>query len=258
MLPRVAVRPQARDMFLREIENMKTLRHRNIVRMKDHGDSHGTFFMTLEYCAGGSAEDLMARRGGRLGVDEALGIMLQVLDGLEYAHTALVPHVARPDGSAGQGQGLVHRDVKPVNIFLTAAENPYVAKVADYGLSKAFDNAGLSGQTLTGAAAGSPCFMPRQQLINYKYAKPEVDVWAAAASFYYMVTGRHPREYPAGMDPWRATLQNDPVPIRDRMVSVGSRLAEVIDAALVDRPALRFKTADELRRAIQGGSQLRR
>jgi serine/threonine protein kinase len=68
-----------------------------------------------------------------------------------------------------------------------------VAKIGDYGLAKAFDAAGLGGQTRTGKAAGTPVFMPRQQVVNFKYAKPEVDVWAAA-SFYFLVTGSFPAD----------------------------------------------------------------
>jgi pSer/pThr/pTyr-binding forkhead associated (FHA) protein len=252
MLPNVALRQRTKDMFLREIENMKALNHKNIVRLKDHGCSHGTFFMTLEFCEGGNLHDYAAGRGGTLPVDEAMPIMFQVLDGLEYAHTALVPNIKRPDGTVGQGQGLVHRDIKPLNIFLTGSGPDMVAKVADYGLAKAFDNAGLSGQTCTGSAAGSPCFIPRQQVINYKYAKPEVDVWAAAASLYYVLTGFYPRDFPNDKDPWQATLQNAPVPVRERDQAVPERLAAVLDTALDDRPTLTFKTADELRSALKG------
>jgi serine/threonine-protein kinase len=127
-----------------------------------------------------------------------------------------------------------------------------VAKVADYGLAKAFDNAGLSGQTRTGNAAGSPSFIPRQQVVNYKYVKPDVDVWAAAASLYFMITGHYPRDYPSDVDPWRITLQEDPVPIRDRGIPVPDALADVLDTALRDRPSLHFKTADELQQALRG------
>jgi serine/threonine protein kinase len=64
-----------------------------------------------------------------------------------------------------------------------------MAKVGDYGLAKAFDAAGLSGQTRTGSMAGTPHFMPRQQVVNFKYARPEVDVWAMAASLYNILAG---------------------------------------------------------------------
>ena len=61
--------------------------------------------------------------------------------------------------------------------WLSGTGSDWVAKLGDFGLAKAFDRAGLSGHSVTGAAAGTFAFMARQQLINYKYAKPEVDVW---------------------------------------------------------------------------------
>jgi serine/threonine-protein kinase len=125
-----------------------------------------------------------------------------------------------------------------------------VAKISDYGLGKAFDTAGLSGHTRTGATAGKPWFMPRQQVINFKYAGAEVDVWAAAACLYNMLTGATPRDFPSGKDVWQAVLELEPVPIRRRDSSIPLRLAEVIDKALIDRPAILFKTAAELKKAL--------
>ena len=141
----------------------------------------------MEYCNGGSITNLMQRQGGKLSIDEAIPIILQVLDGLEYAHNAAIPNVRLANGTFGKGRGLVHRDIKPENIFLINAGNQRIVKIGDYGLGKAFDVAGLSGQTMTGDKAGSPYFMPRQQVIDFKYAKPEVDVWATAACLYNML-----------------------------------------------------------------------
>ena len=107
-------------------------------------------------------------------------------------------------------------------------------------------------RTRTGAAAGTPHFMPRQQVGNFKYAKPEVDVWAAAASLYYMLTGKPPREFTAGRDPWQTVLQTDPLPIRDRDSTIPERLAKVLDEALRDKPTIAFKSAAEFRRALEG------
>jgi serine/threonine-protein kinase len=122
--------------------------------------------------------------------------------------------------------------------------------VGDFGLAKSFDLAGLSGMTATGTLLGTPVFTPRQQVINFKYAKPEVDVWALAASFYHMVTGAFPRDFPPGMDPWLAVLRTTPVPIRQRDPSIPKKLAEVIDHALIDDPAIPFKTASDLTRVL--------
>jgi eukaryotic-like serine/threonine-protein kinase len=251
MLPQVAADARARDMFLRETENTKALKHPNVVRLWEAGCSHGVFFFTLEFCDGGSLDVLLKQRGGPLPVAEAGAIVRQALDGLAYAHTAEIPQVKQADGNIGRGRGLVHRDLKPHNIFLAGSGASRIAKLADYGLAKAFDTAGLSGQTRTGVAAGTPHFMPRQQVINFKYAKPEVDVWAMAASLYFLLTGAAPRDFPRGKDPWQIVLQTEPVPIRKRNGAIPKKLAEVIDRALVDKPNIAFKSAREFKEALE-------
>jgi len=168
MLPQVAANPRATESFLREAENTKALTHPNVAQLHDGGCSDGTFFFTLEFCEGGSVDKLIQARGGVLSIDEAIPIILQALDGLEYAHHAEIPFVRLKGGMIGRGRGLVHRDLSPQNLFLSRAGSTLTAKVGDYGLAKAFDLAGLSGQTATGTAAGKPFFMPRQQVVNFK------------------------------------------------------------------------------------------
>lgn len=251
MLPRVAVEQKARDGFLLETLNTRALKHRHVVELRDSGCSQGTFFFTLEFCDGGSVDQLMKQRGGKLSLAEATEIALQTLEGLDYAHN-LELQVKLADGSRTTARGLVHRDLKPHNIFLTGSGSSRHAKVGDFGLGKAFDVAGLSGRTCTGSLAGTPVFMPRQQVINFKYAKPEVDVWAMAASLYFMLTGRFPRDFTPGKDVWQTVLQTNAVPIRQRDASIPKKLAEVIDAALVDKPNIQIKTAEEFKRALEG------
>lgn len=250
MLPKVAAGRRATETFLRESRNTQALQHENVVRLWESGCSGGTFFFTLEYCDGGSVHQLMARRGGKLTVDEAIPMMLQALDGLHYAHTAEIPCVKLKDGSIGCGRGLVHRDLKPQNIFLSTAGAKKVAKLGDYGLAKAFDMAGLSGHTYTGEVAGTPEFMPRQQVLRFKDLRPEADVWAMAATLYNMLTQRFPRHFPKGCDPWQVILETAPVPIRKCNPAVPSRLAKVIDHGLVDDPEIGFKTANEFKQAL--------
>jgi len=247
MLPQVAANKDATRKFLREAYNTQALEHRNIVQVENLGCSNGTFFLTLEFCDRGTIKDLMRRNGGPVSIDVACKIMIQALAGLEYAHRAEIPYVELKDGTIGKGRGLVHRDIKPGNIFLSGN----TAKVADFGLAKAFETAGLSGHTRTGTAAGTPFFMPRQQVVNFKYSKPAVDVWAIAASLYYMLTGTYPRNFLKNEDVWQTVLQTDPVPIRQRKSSIPPKLAEVIDAALVDKPSIQIKSATELKLALE-------
>jgi serine/threonine protein kinase len=123
-------------------------------------------------------------------------------------------------------------------------------KLADFGLAKAFDQAGLSGLTRTGTAAGKPYFMPYQQVVNFLHARPAVDVWALAACLYHLLTGVYPRDFDGGQDPWQVVLQTDPVPLQRRRPDVPRPLAEVVDAALRDRPEIGFATVADLRRAL--------
>ncbi len=91
--------------------------------------------------------------------------------------------------------------------------------------------------------------MPRQQVLDYKYPKPEVNVWTAAACCYVMITEYSPRNF-VGLDPFRAILDNDVVPIRDRTSSIPKSLAEVIDRALIDNPEIYYKSAVDFKQAL--------
>jgi eukaryotic-like serine/threonine-protein kinase len=234
MLPKVAASATARARFLREVELTRNLRHPNIAALHDANFAEGAFYLTTEYCAGGSLDQLLERRGGRLGPTEAVRLANQALAGLAHAH----------------GEGVVHRDLSPHNILLAETDGSPVAKVADFGLAKAFDQAGLSGLTRTGATAGKPWYIPRQQVINFRNVTPAVDVWALAACLYHSLTGGYPRDFPADKDPWQNILQADPVPIRRREPNVPRALAGVIDEALREDPNAPFQTAGELRRAL--------
>jgi pSer/pThr/pTyr-binding forkhead associated (FHA) protein len=251
MLPRVAANAPAVAMFQREVRNTMALDHRHVVRLLDHGYARGAFFLVLEYCEGGSVDQLMAQRGGTLPVDEAVEIALQALEGLEYTHQAPIPFVKQKDGTYAPGIGLVHRDLKPANLFLTGWGSSRLVKLGDYGLAKAFDETGLSGGTRTGETAGTWQFMCRPQVIDCKHAGPEVDVWAVAASLYYMLTGHTPRDFRDDQDPWLAVLENDAVPICKRNPCVPPRLAKVIDTALQEEPRIPFQSADALKDSLE-------
>ncbi|MDI7277568.1 MAG: FHA domain-containing serine/threonine-protein kinase [Anaerolineae bacterium] len=235
MLPRVAVQEQARTKFMREIDVMRALRHPNIVELYDHGSAGGVFYCLMEFCAGGSADRLMARRGGRLELAEAGPIILQALAGLAYAHE----------------QGYVHRDLKPQNILLSGREGDWTAKVADMGLSKNFEEAGLSGHTVTGQYAGTAPFMPREQVINFRFAKPVTDVWAMGATLYNMLTGQYPYQFTRGEDPIQVILQGRIVPIRDRKAGIPRKVEEVIDRSLAVNPKDRYQNGGELLKALR-------
>ncbi|MTJ09532.1 protein kinase [Anabaena sp. UHCC 0204] len=248
MLPAVAEDDKSVQMFLREIENLKALKHQNVVEFFDYGYAENLFFLVMEYYEGGNVDDLMQQLGGKLPVDMALGIIFQVLDGLIYTHNAEIPYVKLADGGYKPGKGLVHRDLKPSNIFLSNIDGKLTAKIGDYGLAKSFDLAGLSGQTFTKMIGGTPGFIPRQQVLKFKNSQPDVDVWASAACLYNMLTGYFPRNFTS--DPFMDVLENDPVPILQRNGNIPQKLAQVIDLALIEKPQIYFDSAEKFKKAL--------
>ena len=256
MLPQVASGEKGRRMFLREAALCEQLNHKNVVKTYQTGCSNGVFYILMDLCEGGSAQDLLEKNHGKLSLNMATYIILQALAGLDYVHNLDVNAEIRKKGSPSGGtqnieaHGLVHRDFKPGNIFLSDRGDHPVAMVADFGMAKAFETAGMTDMTNAGQTSGTVAFMPRQQALNYRYAKPEVDVWAAAASYYYMLTGRPPKNLKPHPLLWQSIVLESAVPIRKRNSSIPVQLAAVIDRALVEKPEIGCKSAAALRRDI--------
>lgn len=231
------IRPDAAALFLREVTTARALRHPNIVELRDAGTDPAPYLVST-YCAGGSVDSL-----DRLTAAEAVRVTLDVLAGLAHAHAAEVPGVRLADGTTRSTRGVVHRDVKPQNVLVAGG----VARLADFGLAKAYEVAGLSGLTRTGQQGGSLGFMPRAQVLNFRHAPPSVDVWAAAATLYWMLTGATPRDFPAGADPVAVVLREHAVPVGVREPAVPARLAAAVDEVLADQ---RSVTAEEFREML--------
>jgi len=235
MLSKVAVSENARKQFMREIDNQKALRHKNIVDFVGRGSVGSMFYFLQEFCSGGCIGKLMERRGGRLDLKEADSIILDSLEGMAFAHKSKY----------------VHRDLKPQNILLQDVNGKLAAKIGDFGMAKNFTQAGFSGMTVTGSYGGTPPFMPREQVINFKYVQPVTDVWALGATYYNMLTGNYPLDFRAAPDPILVILNNKPVPIRKHRSDIPNRVAEVIDRALEVKINDRYKDAGEMLSAMR-------
>jgi len=250
MIPDGSVNPRKIKRFAIEASNTKSLRHPNIVTFLNHGICEGRFYFLLEYCPWGSVDRFMSRNGGTLDPKTAVDFACQSLDGLEHGHHAPVKALLG-DGSIEETQGVVHRDIKPHNLFL-AGDSPLrpQIKIGDYGLAKAFQLSGLTGVTGPRDRLGTPAFLPRQYAKTSRYAQPDIDVYGVAASLYYMLTKHPPRNFSPAVSPWCTLVNSAPVPIAQRRASVPKRLAALIDTALDDEEELKFKTAIEFKEEL--------
>ena len=234
MIPRAAGNERFRRGFLREIESTTRIRHEHIVEVLAQGEAGLGFYFILEYCPGGNLAELMKQNGGKLSLPQAAPLMIQALQGLSAAHQ----------------HGFVHRDLKPANLLLTG-EGGRTLKIADFGLAKEFEKAGLSGMTRTGTAAGTPYFMAREQLINFKYVRPVTDVWGMAATFYHLLTGCFVYDFAPGDDALAVVLSGQPVPLGDRDPTLPRRFIDVVQRALALDVNERYPSGAEFLQALQ-------
>ena len=241
--------------FQREMGIVEQIEYKRIVKYYKSGQDSDSLYILMEYCRGGNLSDFIRRDDlkhiFRNNSEEALKerikiathIILQVLDGLDYIHNAKVEMTSK--AGTQTVKGLVHRDLKPENILLADISLYPDVKIGDFGLAKSYQLAGLTKQTPTPDKiyAGDTRFIPIQQIINYRYVKPDVDVWAAAAIYYYMITGVAPKDGLKGN-------KTDAIPIRKRDPRIPEKLAAVIDKALIDIPKIGIRKAKTLRNAI--------
>ncbi len=248
---------QVRERFLREIAVGSRLEHPNIVRQYGCGEDENGLYILMEYCAGGNLSDYIRRRGsrqgGRLCPAEATAIMLQALDGLIYLHGAQLESTL-VTGETRLVRGVVHRDIKPGNIFAADGGEAPLVKLADFGFSKAFETAGLTRYTLTGERGGSWDYTPRAQINDYRRAGPFADVWALTATYYELLTGFPPKQTRGAANAVAVALTTDALPILSRNPELPRPLAELVDYVLWEPPPggrPHVETAMKLKQLLQ-------
>jgi len=236
--PVVAADPRNRKRFLREAGILKTLDHRHIVRYLDMGQARGQLYFVMDCIDGTSASELLRQRGP-FSVRKAVGVVDQLLRALEYAH--------------GQKK-IVHRDVKPANLLiqnLPGKKTKKMVKVADFGLARVYQASGLSGLTFSGEMGGTTGFLAPEQITSFREAQPPADQYAAAASLYNLLTGKHIYDFPEPLEARIAMILNErPMPIQERRPELPHGLAEVIHRALAREPEDRFPGVAAFRKAL--------
>jgi tRNA A-37 threonylcarbamoyl transferase component Bud32 len=213
LAPQLVQDPAFAERFSREARTLAKLSHPHIVGIHDFGESDGLYYFVMEYVDGAALREVM--QSGRLSAADALGLVPQLCDALQFAHEA----------------GVVHRDIKPENILLDHAGN---VKIADFGLAKLIAPDRVEGVSLTlsGAVMGTPAYMAPEQIEHPLDVDHRADIYAVGVVFYEMLTG----ELPLGrFDPPSSKVELD------------IRLDQVVLRALAKEPTRRYQKAREVR-----------
>jgi serine/threonine-protein kinase len=236
IVPESAAARSAVDRFLREMSVISQLKHPNIVEWLEQGMTRGQFWFAMEYVSGTNLEALANASPGKFPIDQACRMACQVLKGLEQAHSL----------------GFVHRDIKPENVLIAKQPQGLLAKISDFGLAKSFRGLGLSGLTFSGEMRGTVPFMPPEQMLDFKTVTPSGDLYATAATLYYLISSQfiYDQLSDAG-DLIRMLLEDPPVPIQKRRPEVPPSLAAVLQKCLARDPKDRYQTAAAMRQALR-------
>ena len=233
--PSVGHDPAFADRFAREAKALAKLNHPSIVTLYEFGQADGLFYFLMEFVDGVNLRQLL--NAGRLAPREALAIVPQICDALQYAHD----------------QGIVHRDIKPENILLDRAGR---VKVADFGLAKLVGvdaltsslshpmgegavpaaGEGMPCTTEAGQVIGTPQYMAPEQVRHPQEVDHRADIYSLGVVFYQMLTG----ELPAGrLEP------------PSKKVVIDVRLDEVVLRALEKEPERRYQQASVLKTEVE-------
>jgi eukaryotic-like serine/threonine-protein kinase len=223
-----------KDRFLREITTAANLTHPHIVPVFDSGEADGQLYFVMPLIEG---ETLRARleREGPLPVAEAIRLVRQVADGLEYAH----------------GAGVLHRDLKPENIMLSRGH----AVLADFGI--AGSTSGASEQprlTQTGTSLGTAAYMSPEQATGEREIGPPSDVYGLASVLYELLTGEAPFTGPTFQAILVKRFTQEAPSCSSRRTDTPAACDAAIARALAREPADRFATVRAFADAIATAS----
>jgi hypothetical protein len=217
--------PALRARFLLEAESIAALEHPHIIRVFAFGESGGHPYLAMEFVPGGTLAERI-RQGGPLPARAATELVAKLAGAVAHAHS----------------RGIVHRDIKPLNVLLTAEGEP---RLTDFGLAKV----GRADQNLsaTGQVLGTPAYMaPEQAAGKVHEVGTAADVYALGAVLYDVLTGRPPFQGDSAVVTIQKVLSEEPRRPRALNAAIPRDLETICLKCLEKDPARRYPTAQAL------------
>ena len=211
------------ERFTREARATGRLTHPNIVSVYDYGEENGRYFLAMEFLQGQTLRDHMLARSG-MPLREALDIIYQTLDALSYAHV----------------NGVVHRDIKPDNLYVLTGGQ---IKLTDFGIARL---SGENGLTKAGQVFGTPSYMSPEQ-IEGRAVDARSDIFSTGVMLYEMLAGRKPFVGDNVIAITYAIMNSPAAPLSN----VPHAIETVIQRAISKSPLQRFSSAEEMKSELK-------
>jgi serine/threonine protein kinase len=233
MRPELLSKPNFKERFLREAKAAAQVMHANAVVIHQAGELHGTLFMTFEFVPGG---DLSTRlESGPLAPAEAVRLLIECASGLDAIHQA----------------GMVHRDIKPQNIFLDRQGR---SKLGDLGLARSVE--GDDRMTVTGAIIGTPAFMSPEQIEGDPDLDIRSDIHALGATLFNVLTGHPPFTGNTMFSISHKIMAPERPSLRETHPQVPERLQRIVNKAMARDRRDRYQTPQALIDDLRGRAEV--
>lgn len=225
--PQMSADKQVTKRFVREMEILKRLEHKNIVKYYGGGSDDDQFYYAMEIMDGGSLDDYLKRRK-RLSWEQTIEVAKAVARGLEHAHN----------------KGIVHRDLKPANLFLTKSGK---IKLGDFGIARDTERTAL---TAAGKTVGTYAYMAPEQIAGSPPVSRKTDLYALGCVMFQMLTGRVPFEAENAAEMLMQHLEMKPPRVSEHCPDCPVWLENVVSKLLSKEPEDRYYDARALRSAL--------
>lgn len=216
--------------FIREAQAVAHLNHPNIVAIYDVGEESGIVYFVMEFIQGNELKEHMSS-GVQVPLPNALGIIIELLGALDYAHQ----------------NDIVHRDIKPANIMIDRSGR---VKLTDFGVVKVMDSLEV---TQSGTVVGTPGYMSPEQIMGLSVS-PGADIFAVGVILYQLLTNQKPFIGDTAFAIQHKIVHEDPIPPSKINAALSPFFDEVINKALAKKPDQRYaharEFADELKQFL--------